>query len=95
MGSPPYAAVLRLASLAAEHWSEIDGEAAFNGVNLLDLRLDRFCNAILYWCYQRVEDRERLMFQLEQPIPGRVRQADVERELEDFSSFMSGFGGGG
>jgi len=64
-------------------------------VNLMDLRLDRFCNAVLYWCYQRVEDREQFHFQLEQPIPGRVRQADVERELDDFSSFMSGFGGGG
>ena len=95
MGSPPYQAVLRLASIADDRWAEIDGEAAFNGVNLLDLRLDRFCNAILYWCYQRIEDREQFHFQLEQPIPGRVRQADVERELDDFSTFMSGMGGGG
>jgi len=53
----------------------------------------RFLNAILVWCLGRVEDRERFLFQLRQPVQGRVGKADVEREKEDFSSFMQVMGG--
>ena len=93
MDRPPYQAVHRLFHIAGDNWAEIDGEAAFGGVDLLNLRLDRFCNSIMYWVLQRVDDREVFVFQLNQPVVGRVRQADVERELDDFSSFINVMGG--
>ena len=93
MVGKPYTVAARLCLIASDHWPEIDGEAAFKGVNLLELRLDRFCNAIYWWTVQRVEDREQFDYQLHQPVPGRVTQEDVDRELDDFSSLVGKFGG--
>jgi hypothetical protein len=59
-------------------------------VNLLDLPIHRFCNAVYYWCIQRVEDRDKFDYQLNQPIPGRmVRESQVARERDQFASFMT------
>jgi hypothetical protein len=81
-------------SIAADRWHEIDGEAAMSGVDLEQLSLRRFLNAVHYWCLQRVEDAEEFLFRLEEPVPGRVRDADVRREIDDFASFMAVMGGG-
>jgi len=50
--------------------------------------MDRFCNAIYAWAMERVEDAERFDFELTKPVPGRVRDTDVEEELDAFASFM-------
>jgi len=84
----PYTVAARLYTIAAGYWTEIDGEAALHGVELMHLPLDRFCNAIYAWAIQRVEDKERFDFELTRPVPGKVRDTDVEQELDDFASFM-------
>lgn len=53
----------------------------------------RFCNAIYWWAAQRVEDVAKFDFELDKPTIGRVKQSDIDRELDDFSSFMTAFGG--
>lgn len=93
MAGPPYYAGVRLFFLGEAHWALIDGEASFHGVDLTRLPLDRFCNAIYWWAVQRVEDRDKFDFQLEQSVGGRVTPATVDRELDDFASFMGAFGG--
>lgn len=92
MVGPPYVVAARVFLLAAQYWTDIDGEAAMKGVNLFHLRLDRFINAVLYWVLGKVEDREKFWWQLEQPMPGRVRQADVNRELDDFAALVGKVG---
>lgn len=54
----------------------------------MNLPIDRFCNAIYAWAMERVEDAERFDFELTKPVPGRVRDTDVEEELDAFASFM-------
>lgn len=88
MVGTPYTVAARLHGIAAEYWTQIDGQAALNGVDLMLLPLDRFCNAIYAWVVERVEDKERFDFELTQPVPGRVRDTDVEQELDAFASFM-------
>jgi len=58
----------------------------------MNLRLDRFINVVLLWMLERVEDRDRFFFQLERPLPGRVRKADVDRELDEFSALVGKVG---
>lgn len=60
----------------------------------MDLPVDRFCNAIYAWVVPRVKDREQFDFQLTQPVPGRVRPSDVERERAEFADFMGSMGAG-
>jgi len=91
---PPYAVTVRLVLIARERWPEIDGETALKGIDLTHLPLDRFLNAIYVWCLSRVEPdkHDQWLFQLTQPIPGRVEPVDVEAEMDDFASFASAFG---
>jgi len=58
----------------------------------MNLRLDRFINAALVWMLERVEDREQFFFHLERPLPGRVKQTDVDRELNEFSALVGKVG---
>lgn len=59
-------------------------------MNLLDLSVSRFCNAVYAWCIRRVEDRDKFDYQLWLPLPGRmVREQDVEQERAEFASFMA------
>lgn len=87
----PYRVVQRLFGIAGDRWAVIDGEAAFRGVNLLDLPLHRFLNAIYYWAIQRVEDAEQFHSVLYEPVAGeavKVTAQDVKAELDDFAAFM-------
>lgn len=95
MVRPPYEVTLRLLYVAAERWVEIDGEAASNGSDLLDLPLDRFLNAIYYWAIQRVDADDRAQFdmQLYEPLPGREPSPEtVKMEMDSFATFASAFG---
>lgn len=95
MVRPPYEVTLRLLYVAAERWVEIDGEAASNGADLLDLPLDRFLNAVYYWAIQRVdvEDRDMWLAKLYEPLPGREPSPEtVKMEMESFAEFASAFG---
>jgi hypothetical protein len=87
----PYVSGVRIFGIAAHYSDELYGEAAFKGVNLLNLPLAHFCRAVVWWCLKRVEDREQFMFMLEQPVPGRpVSERVVEAELDEFAAFMTG-----
>lgn len=45
------------------------------------------------WALERVEDRDKFDANMFAPIPGRVTDADVEREMEAFAAFAGGIGG--
>ena len=98
MGGAPYGAALRLLAIAQEHWAVIDGAAAANGVDLIDLAPDRFFNHIQWWALQRVKDPERFLRDLERPVPGidvvgsTVTEADLEEDAAAFVAFAGAFG---
>lgn len=96
MVRPPYEAVLRLFANAERYWAAIDGEAASQGgVDYFSLPLDRFCNAIQWWCLQRVKDPERFLRDLEAPLSGSARtvtQDDLEADGAAFMAFAKAFG---
>lgn len=61
----------------------------------MELRVDRFLNAVYVWCLQRLnpDDIDKWMFQLNEPLPGGpVTQATVEAEMESFDAFAGAFG---
>lgn len=61
----------------------------------MSLRVDRFLNAIYAWCLPRVpaEERDKWLYQLSAPIPGRVpSQASVAEEMDSFAAFAGAFG---
>lgn len=95
MVRPPYTVCLRLIGLAESNWDEIEGHATLRGVDLMALPLYRWCNVILAWYLERVEDREQFMFKLTSPAPGeakKVTQADVDNEMAMFRSFAAAAG---
>lgn len=65
----------------------------------MTLRPDRFCNFVYTWAVERVENRDEFDTNLLEPLPGTRRKAvkpsavEVEREGEDFMSFMSAVNG--
>ena len=93
MVGPPYRVAVRLYAVAAEKWPDIDGEAAFKGVDLLVLPPDRFLSALLFWLRHHVEDWSRFEYALYEPVAGRVSETDVNDELQQFGDFMTAFGG--
>lgn len=95
MVRPPYEVALRLGYIAAERWVEIDGEAAYHGVDLIGLPLDRFLNAVYYWIIQRIEPDDLPMFltRLYEPLPGRNESPEsIKQEMDSFALFASSFG---
>lgn len=89
MGRPPYTVIWRLYAYAREYWQEINGETAYQGVNLLILPLDRFCDAIYWWCVQRVEDRAKFDYELTKPAPGDTSELAIQAEQDSFAAFMA------
>jgi hypothetical protein len=91
----PYYAVYRIVHLALDRWSEIDGEAALKGVDLRDLPVDRFLNAVYAWCCSRIhseEDREEFDTRLVAAPPGSSSIIAAQQEMESFSQFAAMFG---
>lgn len=60
----------------------------------MSLRVDRFLNAIYVWCIRRIEpdEIERWLWQLNEPIAGKITAATLEAEQEGFAAFASAFG---
>ena len=93
MGRAPYYTAARLVSIAADHWTAIDGQAAERGINYFDLEFDRFLNAIHWWAVQRVKDPERWVHDLEQPPRGMVvTDVDLDHDASSFLAFASAMG---
>lgn len=92
MGRPPYAYVERLLAIAERRWREIDGESARKGIDLLDLRLDRYVNALFTWALERVaaENVEKWLMDLDAPRVttvarvDRVPQSTIDSEMAAF-----------
>lgn len=64
----------RLLQIAEAHWVTLDGETAPNGVDLLDLPIDRFLNTIHAFALRggTPESRRSFEIQLWVPPPGVV-----------------------
>lgn len=96
MVRPPYVVAVRAFANAANYWTQIDGEAGFGGADLIDLPVDRFINVVIFWLMKRVKDPERLMYDLQKPLPGEaskpVTKEDLEQDGRDFMSFAAAFG---
>lgn len=97
MVRPPYVAVLRLFAYAERYWPAIDGEACRSGADYLSLPVDRFCNAVQWWCIQRVKDEDRFLHDLERPMPGvpggaEVTEEELKRDEENFMAFAAAMG---
>jgi hypothetical protein len=60
----------------------------------MTLRVDRFLNAIYAWCLPRIDpqERDKWLFQLNAPIPGRVTQVSAREEMDSFAAFAGAFG---
>jgi hypothetical protein len=92
---PPYLSVYRLASVAAQHWGAIDGEASSRGVNLLALSFDSFVNAIYWWAINHVRDVDQFLYELERNDTGergRVTEADLDADAAAFMAFAGALG---
>jgi hypothetical protein len=87
----PYRAVLAVYLIAVERWEIIDGEAALQGVNLLDLTIRRFYNAIYAWAIQRVKDPEEFDQRLAalDSGPRIVTEQTVQGEMDAFAGLMA------
>jgi hypothetical protein len=60
-------------------------------VNLLDLPLDRFCNALHFWFLEHVEKPEEFLYELSKPPPGvPVGDDVVKAEMDAFAALMAG-----
>lgn len=96
MVRPPYPAVVRLCTLAAERWALID--AAYYQTNLLRLPPHRFLNMVYAWAVERVDPEKYDEWELElvDLLPWQDSQSAAAEELES-KSFMGlmALGGGG
>lgn len=66
---------LRVARVALDNWSDLDGYAAAHGMpELTDLGLDRFCNFVWYMMASNKEeqDRKQMRARLWRPPPGET-----------------------
>lgn len=104
MVGKPFTARVRLCSYAATYWQAFDGEFAARGLDPLDLRFDRFLNAVYAFVLREMRGGamsdtglddavQRLATELAKPIPGRaikVSQEDVQDELALFRKAQSG-----
>lgn len=94
MVRPPYPAAVRLCTIAAVRWAELD--AAYYQINLLRLRPHRFANLVYSWAITLVEpDKfEEWVFDLNDLLPWQDSTSEAAAELESQSFFsMQGKGG--
>lgn len=95
MVRPPYGTVLRCFGIAEEHWESIDGEAALKGrPSILNLTVNRFCNAVLQWGVAHTADPQKFLDAMKTPIGAKASDAQLEREAKENAAFFSAFGGG-
>lgn len=103
MVGKPFTARVRLCVYAATYWQAFDGEFAARGQDPLDLRFDRFLNAVYHFVIRErrggamsdvgLDDAiQWLDAELAKPIPGyvRVTQDDVNDELALFRKAQAG-----
>ena len=99
-----YAAACRLFGIAGVCWWEIDGSCARQGVDPLELDLDRFLNLVYSWFLERLrdapkEDAEQAMQELFAPAdgvdPDQVTQDVVDEEMALFHALARQNGTGG
>lgn len=94
MVRPPYRACVRLCQAAAVVWPALD--AAYPGIDLLDLPFHRFLNYTHTYLRSVVkpEDWERFEATLADPLDGedtatvRVSESTLESEQRDFMAMM-------
>ncbi len=94
MVRPPYPAVVRLCTIAAERWGEL--AAAYYQISLLRQKPHQFANLVYAWCIERVaydklDDWEADLVDL---LPWQDAQSTAAEEIES-ASFMSMMGKGG
>lgn len=94
MVRPPYPVAVRLCTIAAERWAEID--AAYYQMTLLRERPHRFLNMVYAWAIERV-DPDKLdewLAELADLLPWQDADSEAAAELESASFFeMQGKGG--
>ena len=92
---PPYWVASRLITSARQDWARFDGWAAAQGVDPIDLPMDRFCNLVYYWLTRGADPRRRdeIDRTLERPPAGATATLDdsgspwsAESELSAFST---------
>jgi hypothetical protein len=88
---PPYPAAVRLCTVAAERWAELD--AHYYQINLLRQRPHRYANLIYAWCIERVpsDKLDDWLADLVELLPWQDAQSQAAEELES-ASFMSMMG---
>lgn len=88
MVRPPYAAAVRLCTIAADRWAELD--AAYPNVNLVRLRPHRFANFVYAWCIERVDPDglDDWKAELLDLLPWQDSQSEAAANLES-DSFMA------
>jgi hypothetical protein len=90
VGGFPYAAAFRLVRAANDHWYEIDGQSARNGVDPAALPFRRFLTYIYALLVENLEEDKRARFDqsLFAPVtgkdPDRVDPVVVQDELALF-----------
>lgn len=93
----PYYVCLRLIATVGSHWQAIDVQAALQGVNLWDLPIDRFLNALRQWLLSHIphDSVDEVVRQLDTPPgSGQRRVSDLERakDAEAFEQFAGMLG---
>ena len=77
----------RLAVLALQNWSQIDGYAVDQGLNPLGLAEHRYFNWVYYLFTRNLsdEDREQFDIQLDMPLPWEDSKmvSETEAEIEE------------
>lgn len=85
----------RLVHVAIAGWAYLDGPAARQGVDLLELPFDRFCSAVYSWRVENAEKKDREEFDrwLSAPPPAILLASDEDPEdwqlEEEASSFLA------
>lgn len=91
MVRPPYPVVVRLCTIAAERWPEID--AAYYQIRLIREKPHRFLNMVYAWCIERVEhDKlDEWLSDLNELLPWQDvdSEAAIEMESQSFLDMMA------
>lgn len=93
MGGKPFEACVRLIGYAGHYWQAFDGQFASRLQDPLDLRFDRFLNAIYWFAIEEIrgggmerlsinDAMEALDRELSKPLPGRKPKVD-ENVIQD------------
>jgi len=98
VGGFSYVACQRLTYLAAEHWYEIDGQSARQGVNPLRLSLRRFYNHVYSLYVENLDEEKRIAFDRDLFMPSLTRNPErvdpdvIEDEMAAFRALSRQIG---